>query len=444
MQARPLNLLLLCDYQTAIAATVRDHIAALETRSRHRYHRLSMLGDIPPALDLARFDGVVIHYTLFACSDRYLSPVARSRLAAFNGLKAMYIQDEYRVVDASTAAMREIGINLLFTCVPETEIDKVYSPEKLPGVTKISVYTGYVPEGLARRKVLPAAERPIDIGYRGRNVPAWLGRLGQEKQTIGIRMAADAPRYGLATDISFREEDRLYGDAWIDFVSRCKAMLGVESGASVFDFTGDIQRNVEQHLWRLPETTFEELHDRYFAAAEGKIDLAQISPRCFEAAALRTVMILYEGNYSGVLQPWRHYVPLRKDHSNTAEVVAVLRDAERVAEISRRAYDEIALNPLYSFGHAVRGADQAMEAALRPEMLSRAAPYRAAEFERLAAPDLTTRLRRLHRRVMQFLRVLIFSKLLKSASPVRRDRIERRLRRIRGVLTLHALRAPHR
>jgi hypothetical protein len=438
MPVRPLNLLLLCDYQTAIAATVRDHILALETHSRHRYHRLSMLGDIPPALDLTRFDGIVIHYTLFACSDSYLSPASRARLAAFTGLKAMYIQDEYRVVDASIAAMREVGINLLFTCVPEGEFDKVYSPTKLPGVAKVNVFTGYVPENLARRKVPPTAERPIDIGYRGRNVPAWLGRLGQEKQLIGMRMAEDAPRHGLVTDISFREEDRLYGDAWVDFVLRCKAMLGVESGASVFDFTGDIQRNVERHLWHAPDATFDELHDRYFAEAEGRIDLAQISPRCFEAAALRTLMILYEGNYSGVLQPWRHYVPLRKDHSNTAEVVAVLRDPGRMTEITERAYEEIALNPRYSFAHAVSETDQAIEAALRPEMLSTRAPYPEAEFLRAAAPDLKTRRRLVHRQLMHLMRRLIFAKLLGNASAVRRERVEWRLRHIYGALLRRA------
>src|ERR1051325_4567662 len=222
--SRPLNLLLLCDYQTQIAATVRDHITALEKHSRHRYYRLSMLGDIPPGLDLARFDGAVIHYTLFACNDGYLSPAARARLAAFSGFKGLYIQDEYRVVDASIKAMREIGIDLLYTCVPEPEIDKVYGGDRLPGVAKVNVYTGYVPEGLAQLAVLPTAERLVDIGYRGRNVPAWLGELGQEKQRIGIRMAEDAPRYRLNADISFREEDRLYGNAWIDFVARCKAM----------------------------------------------------------------------------------------------------------------------------------------------------------------------------------------------------------------------------
>lgn len=437
----PLNLLLLCDAHERIAATVYDHLAALETHSRHRYHRLSMLGDIPPALDLDRFDGVVIHYTLFACNDRYLSPAARARLAAFRGLKAMYIQDEYRVVDASIEAMREIGVDLVFTCVPAPEIDKVYPAAKLPGVAKVNVLTGYVPERLAERPVTPTAERPIDIGYRGRNVAPWLGRLGQEKQQIGMRLMAEAPCWGLDVDISFREEDRLYGGAWVDFVSRCKAMLGVESGASVFDFTGEIQRNVERHLWARPDTPYEELRRRYFADAEDRIDLAQISPRCFEAAALRTLMILYEGRYSGVLEPWRHYVPLKKDHSNMAEIVGVLRDPRHLTEITEWAYREIALNPRYSFAHAVNEADVAMEAALRPEMLSRAAPYSEAELRRLLSPDLKTRGRRAYRRIMQFAFRLIFAKLLGRADPALRGRIEWRLRHLYGALTT---RGPHR
>ena len=223
-----------------------------------------MLGDIPAALDLARFDAIVIHYTLVACSDFYVNPAARQRLADYKGLKAIFIQDEYRFVDKSTEAMRQIGVNVLFTCAPPTEMKRVYPPEKLPGVTVVNCLTGYVPAELLDRPVPSPAERPIDIGYRGRNVPAWLGELGQEKIHIGIRVKDDAPQYGLKVDISFREEDRLYGEAWIDFVSRCRAMLGVESGASVVDFTGEIQRKVEAHLAVKPHTPFEELRRALF------------------------------------------------------------------------------------------------------------------------------------------------------------------------------------
>jgi hypothetical protein len=59
-------------------------------------------------------------------------------------------------------------------------------------------------------------------------------------------------------------------------------------------------------------------------------------------------MILYPGTYAGILQPWRHYVPLDRNHRNMAEVVEVLRDIPRAQEIVDTTYEEIAKNPLYS------------------------------------------------------------------------------------------------
>jgi len=435
-----LDVLFLCDYQDDIAATVRDHIQALERNSRHRYWRLSMLGDMPSALELDRFDALIVHYTLVACSEHYLSTMSRQRIAGFRGLKAMFIQDEYRFVDATIRAIGEMGINLLFTCVPEGEIQKVYPDEKLPGVAKVNVLTGYVPDGLAARSVPPLAARKVDIGYRGRSVPAWLGRLGQEKLAIGLRVAQDAPRFGLVIDISFREEDRLYGDDWIEFVGACKAMLGVESGASVFDFGGDIQRNVENHLKRDPAAGFETLHDLYFAAEEGKIKLAQISPRCFESAALGTLMILYEGDYSGILVPWRHYVPLKKDHSNFEQVVAVLRDHARITEITAQARAEIALNPRFSFRHAVSEIDAWLDRLMRVEMKARGAPYTVSAFRRISAFRFTTMRRRMFRWWMKAMYRFLFGFVFGWAPPERRDRIHRRLRQVYYIATFHALR----
>ena len=42
--AKPLEILLLCDYREDIAATVREHIDALTQGSRHRIRKLSILG----------------------------------------------------------------------------------------------------------------------------------------------------------------------------------------------------------------------------------------------------------------------------------------------------------------------------------------------------------------------------------------------------------------
>jgi hypothetical protein len=430
----PLNVLLLCDYQSSIAATVADHIHALMRLSENRIYRLSMLGDIPKNLDLSRFDVLIVHYTLVACMDFYVSREARARIAQFAGLKALFIQDEYRHVNASAAAMRELGIHVLFTCVPEPEIEKVYPESKLPGVRKINVLTGYVPAELLGRKVPTMEERSVDVGYRGRNVPAWLGELGQEKWRIGLQFSRDAARYGLNCDISYREEDRLYGGAWIDFLTSCKAVLGVESGASVFDFTGEIQYGVDRHVARAPNTPFETLRDLYFHDAEGKISLAQISPRSFESAALRTLMILYEGEYSGILKPWQHYVPLKKDHSNMDQVVEILRDPARCREITDRAYREVALDPKNSFETFVRLVDRVLREAWRPEMAAQGASYGMGHFRLITALNPTTIRRRASRRLMAKLHWLVYGVVLGRMSPETRERLRPHIRRVYRAL----------
>lgn len=175
---------------------------------------------------------------------------------------------------------------------------------------------------------------------------------------IGERFEQDSAKYGLMTDIAYDEKSRLYGKKWIRFLTRCKAVLGTESGASICDFTGDIQRHVDSYLAKNPDANFERVHREILAGHDGKILINVISPRCFEAAALRTLMILYPGDYSGRLEPWRHYVPLSKDHSNFAEVVSILRTPERAQEIVDAAYREVACNPWNTFRHFVKHFDR--------------------------------------------------------------------------------------
>jgi hypothetical protein len=428
-----LEILLLSDFNTRTAATITDHLNAFPAFSGHHFRRLSMLGELSPWVDLARFDGVIIHNTLLPWSDRFISEATRARLRAFTGLKAMFLQDEYCGIDRTVAAIRDLGIDLLFTCVPEPEIDKVYPPQTLPNVIKVNVLTGYVPANLLGRAVPAPSERPVDIGYRGRQLPAYLGRLGQEKAQIADRVLADAPKYGLVTDISCREEDRLYGTAWIDFMSRCKATLGAESGASVFDFTGEIERRVRAHLRAHPDATYEELDRLYLAEHEGRIRLNQISPRCFEAAALRTLMVLYEGEYSGILQPWRHYVPLRKDHSNFEEIVAIVRDPVRISDITERAYQEIARNPRYSYANAIVTVDHAIDAAFRAEMMSRKQAYSDVGFRLAYLAGVRAWSRRLSRMAIERVRWPLLNIALGWMPEPSRERVRDRIRKWRGI-----------
>lgn len=397
----PLRLLLLCDFERGTAGTIVDHIFGLKRLSEHKICELSFRGEMPAAIELDRFDGVIIHYSLVACLSTYIGPNTRAAIRNYRGLKIAFVQDDYRFIDRTVDALRDLGIHVLFGLAPEDIIDEVYSPTKLLGVIRETVLAGYVPEHLTHRKVPRLADRPIDIGYRARKLPAWLGSHGQEKWIVADRVARDAPRFGLKCDISTKEEDRIYGEKWIEFVSNCKAFIGTESGSGICDFTGEIQRRVEEHSMAEPDVSFETLRELYFKEEDGRLMMNVISPRCFEAAALRTLMILYEGHYSGRLLPWRHYVPLKRDHSNMAEVVDVLRDPERSQTIVDTAFREVALNPENSFAAMVRQVDRAIERAFRGGMAARQGPYSEAA---LAAIVRQERRRQRIRRVFLFAR----------------------------------------
>src|SRR5262245_35331712 len=342
MGTRRLSILLLCDDDGSHASTLLEHIEAFGKYSVHdvrtfnpRFLRGSR------TLDLREFDVVVIHYSLCIVVDNYLAPRFRESLRHFKGLKVQFIQDDYRWVNRIADMMRQVGINVLFTLVPPAEIPKVWSAERLPGVVKISTLAGYVPESLVRLPVRPLDERPLDIGYRGRELPYWIGRLGQDKVRIAQGVLARAEKYGLRCDIAWAEGNRIYGQAWTDFLTSCRAILGTESGASITDFDDSIEGRVRMHLAQNPGADFEEVHRAILNEFEGNVRMNVISPRIFEAIALRTPMILFPGEYSGVIRPWVHYIPLEKDFSNMEEVVERVRDTAGLETMRDRAYGDV-------------------------------------------------------------------------------------------------------
>ncbi|HCU89383.1 MAG TPA: hypothetical protein DGR97_05555, partial [Gammaproteobacteria bacterium] len=113
------------------------------------------------------------------------------------GLKVAFIQDEYRFINATIDALGELGIGLLFTCVPDGETDKVYSRKKLPTTKVLNVLTGYVPANLLGQPVPQYSHRRYDVGYRSRKVPMWLGELGWEKYRISIEFPEAIAAYRL-------------------------------------------------------------------------------------------------------------------------------------------------------------------------------------------------------------------------------------------------------
>ena len=362
-----LSVLILADYTSAHATTVIEHISALRDLSRHDI-RLFNPRDLHRSrfLNFDEFDVVVIHYSLVAISDSYLATPFRDALRRFDGLKVQMIQDDYRWVDDFTANIADLGITVLFTLVPDREMDAVWKPDKLPGVERINTLAGYAPHDSRPRPAIALAERPFDIVYRGRALPYWIGRLGQEKAWIAQGVLERAEASGLVVDVDWREGARIYGDSWETFLGSGRATLGSESGASITDFDGTLQKRVDAYVAERPGVSYEEVHEAILAPYEGNVMMNVVSPRVFETIAARTALVLFPGEYSGAVEAGRHYIPLEKDFSNWEEVVEQLRDFDGLQVMIDRAYEEVIASEKFSIDRLVERFDEALDTHGRP------------------------------------------------------------------------------
>lgn len=367
------KVLFLCDFNRFSANTIIDHAMSFKTYSKHDiffYNPFSK--NHPKWLDLNEFDIIIIHYSIYVLGESYLNETWRSAVSKSSAMKVQFIQDEYRTVNAIHNKMRELNIDVLFTCYPENEIEKVYPITKFSYLKKYSTLTGYVPEYLEATKPNLNNSRSIDVGYRARGLGFWwLGELYQEKSRIGKEFLYLAQDSSVTCDISSKEEDRIYGKGWIAFLKNSRCTLGTESGASVIDFTGEVEMKVKEYSRLNPDATFEEVQDLFFKDLEGKIKMNQISPRIFEAIGCGCCLILFEGNYSGILKPDIHYIELKKDFSNIKSVLAKIKDDTYVKNMAERAYEDIIASGKYSYRSFVRYFDKKIEECMKEERFNR-------------------------------------------------------------------------
>jgi hypothetical protein len=280
-------------------------------------------------------------------------------------LRIAFFQDEYDNSPERFAFIDDYSVDWIYTLLRPEEADLVYG-QRAHRPRLLSTIPGFVGDGLlqqASRWARPEADRSIDIGYRGRRLPYYMGRGAQEKAEIGDRFAASAAGTGLALDIASDETRRLYGDAWYRFLGSSRAVLGVEAGVSIFDLDGTIRIETELLLAREPGLPFEEVSQRTLSRWEGNVYYRTISPRHFEAAAFATCQILFEGSYSSILQAGVHYIPLRKDFANFDEVIRTFLDRGQRAEIVANARRDLIDSGRYSYAEFVREFDAELERA---------------------------------------------------------------------------------
>ena len=352
-----LKVLMLSTYEGMDANAVRDYLLSFRLHSRHDYFYVLDCRRLDGRLDLRPFDVIVIFWDVFLLGPE-LAEAVREQIARARAVKVVFLQDEYRDVRAVNQAMAELGVRLAFTCVAEADHRVFYPAEAIPTLEGLyTVLPGYVPRYLAEARLDVDAPRAIDIGYRSRAMPFYLGDLGQDKTVIAERFQALAQAQGLAGDISVLERDRLYGRQWVKFLRACRCVLGTSSGASVVDFTGGIRRACERHLALRPDASYPEVKARFFADADWKVVIDTVSPRVFEAAALGCTLVQHEGLYGGILRPDEHYICVRRDYSNTADVIDRVQDRGFCREMARRTHRDLIAGGRYSFQAFARWFD---------------------------------------------------------------------------------------
>jgi hypothetical protein len=163
---------------------------------------------------------------------------------------------------------------------------------------------------------------------------------------------------GVPHDIEWSEDKRLYGDAWYRFIGLCRAHLGSETGSNVFDFDGTVEAEYNRlAALRGGPVPYEEFRV-HTDPIESQYDTGLISPRLFEAAALRTAMVLFTGRYSGLIEADKHYIELKKDFSNIDCVLARLEDVDGLERMTDRAFDRLIGSGEFSYRRFVELIDR--------------------------------------------------------------------------------------
>ena len=322
-----------------------------------RFDYFNAAGGFPRYLSRVRFSGVILHYTFMALRwsrDLYLKlrPVLERRLDRLSGYKVAIPQDEYAETDLLWALFRRAGVKTVFTCFKEQDFEAAY-PESETGVEHlITVHPGYIDERAARR-IQSIAERedqrPIDVGYRARQLPYWLGRHGQLKLEVAQRFAARLEGDPMVADVSTDDGDAFLGDDWYRFLSRCRVAPGCEGGASLLDVDGTVRPRVDAYARQHPEASFEEVESACFPGMDGNISLFALSPRHFECTIARTCQALVEGEYGGIFRPGEHYIEIQRDFSNLDEVIERIRDRDACRRLADAAYRDIYESGRYTY-----------------------------------------------------------------------------------------------
>jgi hypothetical protein len=334
------------------------------------------------------FDGIVLTQTFLGrrrhpgIFERVLREYAF--VAASRACKIALPQDDYECSAVLDRWLADWRVDRIYTVCPQ-HWDVLYPLNNAAGKLRLG-YTAYLSDTMIERwrSPRPFRTRTVDVSYRTVPMPAHIGRLGYDKWAIAERFRTAARGRDLVLDISVDPADAIVGAHWGAFLESSKFVLGANSGSSMYDPTGEISERAIDYQVHHPGASFAEIEAACFAGLDGRYEFTAISPRNLECGLIESAQILVRGQYSGVLEPQTHYIPMHADLSDAAEVFERMADVSSVQKMIARCKEALLSYPELRYRHHVAELLEAI-AAGAPSGRAAARSTQQALFERYRA-----------------------------------------------------------
>jgi hypothetical protein len=338
------------------ATTIEDHVKAIVELSSYEVTNMDV-NDPNLKIEILKTDCILLHYSIIAYpyrGDHIVNSALRLQIRRAGKPVLHMVQDEQRNVLERFRYFEALGVSHVFS-VAKQEVFNLMYPVNLRSFTVSTILTGYMPMNLTGYKHSEWEYRSIDIGYRARRLPEWYGQLGFTKSNISDRLNQIQKNQSMVINASCEEDDRLYGQEWIDFLCDSKVAVGTESGSSTIDMDG---RYLEE--WQAKSDIGSHKKIEPIAA-----NYAAISPRIFEYAAAKCLIALTPGEYSGVLSPGVHYFELQPDLSNFEDLVTLMNNTEERTLMIERSHRDLILSRSFGYEQMVREIDTQLDLCLK-------------------------------------------------------------------------------
>lgn len=351
------NLLLYHQSPISGASTINEHFKSFNKFSKGSFLEFNTFYQPSSKLLRQKFDVIIFHYSIFGSHPFYLSDQLIEFCCHQDAVKIYFFQDEHQNHDKRIEIIKNIGCSQIYTLAEEEFHDQLYT-NYLKGVDVFQTLTGFVGDySNYRTYIKEFSHRTIDIFYRARNLPLHLGMGSQEKHEIGEYFLASRKFENLNLNISSDESDRLYGKQWFKYLGNSKFTLGVEAGVSIFDVTGNIYNSYLESI-KDGFLSSDEAYLLHLKKYEGNIQYRTISPRVFEAAAMKVCPIMFPGKYNNILVPHENYICIEKDFSNLEEVIACMGNEGLTKDIIQNNLDLLIYSEEYTLKNFIKIFDE--------------------------------------------------------------------------------------